>query len=146
MKINNNFILSFCVLGLVLLCFFSIYSPIGFEKEQAKRETVVRERMKTIQKAEQIYLQRHSVYTGNLQNLIREGLLADSLQYIPYSEGQRFRLQATMELTKSGRQIPRLRCQAGYADYLRGLDAEQLAALTEEANRKGNFPGIEINN
>ncbi|MBO1362907.1 hypothetical protein JHU38_03800 [Prevotella sp. A2931] len=146
MKINNNLILSLSVLALVILCFLSIYSPIRFDREQQRREHIVHRHMLTIRKAEQAYLHRHGVYTGNLQTLVDEGLLADSLQYIPFSNGRKFRLQATVEITKSGRQVPQMQCHATYDDYLQGMDANRIASRIEEATGKGEFPGLELNN
>ena len=64
MKINNNLILSLSVLVLIVLSFFSIYSPIRFDREQQRREQIVRRHMLALGKAEQAYLHRHGVYTG----------------------------------------------------------------------------------
>ena len=145
MKINNNLILSLSVLVLIVLSFFSIYSPIRFDREQHRREQIVRRHMLALGKAEQAYLHRHGVYTGNLQTLVDEGLLPDSLQYIPFSNGRKFKLQATVEVTQSGRQVPRLQCYAAYEDYLQGMDANRIAFRVEEAANQGAFPGLELN-
>ncbi len=142
-KTGNNFMLSLCVAALAVLCFLSVYSPIRFQEERQRREMTVQKRMKAILQAERAYLHQHHTYTGNLQDLVAEGLLPDSLQYIPYAQRRKFDVQATMQLTKSGRQVPQVLCRAGYEDYLRGLDRDRIANLMEEAAEKGVFPGLE---
>ena len=81
---------------------------------------------------------------ANWQSLVQGGFLADSLQFIPYSEGKRFELSADVKIGKSGRQMPVMECGANYADYLSDLDADQTAGLIEEANNSGRYPGLKI--
>ena len=139
---KNDLILSLCVVVLAVLCIMSVYSPIRFRREVTAREHMVRQRMDKIGMAEEHYRQRHGVYTSDIAHLISEGLLADSLQFIPFSNGSRFQLEADMELTKTGRQMPQWNCSAPYEAYLRDLDKSQVATLIEEACAAGRYPGI----
>ena len=116
---KNNYLLTACVLVLLVLISLSIYSPIRFGKQQALRERAVKERLLKIRRA-------------------------DSLQFIPYSEGKRFELSADVKIGKSGRQMPVMECGANYADYLSDLDADQTAGPMEEANNSGRYPGLKI--
>lgn len=143
-RINNNYILGACLAVLVTLCFLSVWQPMHFQEEQAKREKAVKERLMKIKDAEERYLARHGVYTGDFKTLVKGRYLADSLQYIPYSGGRKFSLAATTIVGKSGKQIPLMECGATYADFLQGLDENSIGEVTERANGAGLFPGLKI--
>ena len=143
-KININYILGACATILFLLCLLSIYQPLHFQSELTKREAVVKERLIKIRTAEEKYKNRHGAYTGDFANLVKERLLADSLQYIPFSDGKRFSLAASTQVAKSGKQVPLMECAATYEDYLDGLNEDNIQEITEKANAMGNFPGLKI--
>lgn len=144
MKVNNTLLLSACVLVLAALCVMSIASPLRHEQQQAVREKAVKSRLVKIRSAEERYLQRHGTYTGSFDELVRSGLLADSLRYIPFTDSLQFRLQASAVDGRGGRQIPLMECSATYSQYLQGLDKDFVADLTEEADAAGRFPGLKI--
>lgn len=140
-----NFILtSACVAALAAMCCISVMSPIRFENEQAKREAAVKQRLLKIRTAEERYKAKAGTYTGSFKELVGKGFLADSLQYIPYSEGRKFELSATTQISKSGRTVPLMECGAPYEAYLEGLDQEAIAGLVEKANDSGGYPGLKI--
>lgn len=122
----------------------SIGSPMVFERQRAKRENAVKQRLMTIRSAEEKYRTRHGVYASNFKQLTKCGLLADSLAYIPYTSGKRFSLTATMLPGKNDEGIPVMECGATYNQYLDGLDKTSINELTEEANANGTFPGLKI--
>ncbi len=140
----SNVLLAVCVAVLVLLCFLSIGSPMSFERQREKREVVVKRRLMKIRAAEAKYLARHGAYAGSFDELAKAGLLPDSLSYIPFSDKQRFSLQATVRESKGGRTIPLMECGAEYSQYLNGLDESSVASLTDEANAAGRYPGLKI--
>ena len=70
--------------------------------------------------------------------------MADSLQYIPYSDGERFSLSATTVITKSGQQMPLMECGAQYQQYLNGLDENSIPNRVEAAYEAGLYPGLKI--
>lgn len=144
MKIKNNHILLICVLALALICFLSVDKPIHFQHQQAIREYAVKERLLKIRTAEERYRKATGAYTGDFTLLVKRGLLADSLQYIPYSGGKRFSLTASTQIMKSGKQIPLMECDANYEDYLHGLDQNSIDNLIQEANESGRYPGLRI--
>jgi hypothetical protein len=143
-KININYILAGCVVVLSLLCVLSVLKPLNFQKEQAQREVIVKKRLLKIRTAEERYRQKYKTYTGSFSTLIRQGFLADSLQYIPFAGKKRFDLQATVQLGKSGRQIPLMECGADYHDYLSGMDSDEIEQLIEKANTAGQYPGLKF--
>ena len=144
LKINNNYILTICVLALAVICFLSVNKPLSFENEQKKRETIVKEYLLKIRSAENKFRKNKGTYCGDFATLVREGYLADSLQYIPFSESEKFTLQTTVQLGKSGKQIPLMECGAEYHKYLQGMDENIIANLIEKANNGGNYPGLKI--
>ena len=144
MKLHVNYILLACVLILATLCFLSVYSPVRFDEQRQQRELVVKERLVRIRQAEELYRRQHGIYTGDFAELIKSGLLADSLTVIPYSDNERFELAASMETTRSGRQIPLMECGAQYKQYLNGLDENTVGNLMDEASQTGAYPGLRI--
>ena len=76
--------------------------------------------------------------------LVNGGLLADSLQKIPFSDGKSFDINVSTQISKTGKTIPLLECSASYNDYLKGLDSNAVKQLNEEANKTGSFPGLKI--
>ena len=143
-KLNNNYILGACVVVLIALCILSIWQPMHFQQEQARREQAVKTRLMLIQKAEERYRAKHGVYTGDFKTLVKGKYLADSLQYIPFSDGKKFSLAATTIVGKSGKQIPLMECGATYEDFLYGLNENNIQEITEQANGAGLFPGLKI--
>jgi competence protein ComGC len=143
---RHHFLLTICALLLVLICYLSVSGPMHFEKQKTEREKVVQARMAMIQQAEEKYLQIHDTYTASFDSLVKEGLLADSLRFIPYSNGKQFSLQTSIEELKSGKMEPQMLCSATYQDYLDGMNEQEIANLIMQASEKGTFPGLTVGN
>lgn len=139
-----NAILTIIVAVLLVLCVMSVLSPIRFEHERADREAAVRQRLLLIRAAAERYRTDHGAYTGRLNALVDSGYIADSLLYIPYSDGRRFHLEASSVTTRSGRTVPVMECSATYDEYLQGLDANTVRNLVGDADASGRFPGLKI--
>lgn len=146
LKMNNQVGLTICVITLLALCTLSIGQPMMFDRQKKQREREVSVRMEKIWKAEQDFRKQNNVYTANLQQLIKAGLLADSLQFIPYSQGKRFKVTANIDITRSGRQVPSLTIAAQYDDYLWDMNENTVANLIEDANKRGTYPGLKMSN
>lgn len=143
-RCNNNLLLGCCVAALVIVCYLSISRPIRFKHEKERREMAVKHHLLQIRLAEEKYRRLTGTYTGNIQALIEQRLLADSLQYIPFSDKKRFDMEATMQVDNAGRQQPLMECGAPYDAYLQDLDANQLTLLKQEANERGDYPGLKF--
>lgn len=144
LKVSKSYILFFLAAALAAVCGLSIYSPIRFDSQRAARERAVKERLIKIRYAEEKYRKATGAYTDNFNTLVKQGFLADSLQYIPFTEGKKFELTVTTQISKSGRQLPLMECGATYEDYLSGLDAGSISNLTDEAYNAGRYPGLKI--
>ena len=136
-KIKINYILAVCMLALLVVCFLSIYQPIRFNEQKVVREQAVKERLVKIRQAEENYRKVHGTYAAQFDILVKEGFLTDSLTRIPFSANERFELTATVEIMKSGRQVPLMECGAQYHQYLEGLDDNAIANLMETADNEG---------
>lgn len=143
-KIKLNHILAAIVVVLLMLCIASVYSPLHFNGEKAKRETVVKERLCAIRKAETTYKQRYGRYADSMKQLIDSRMLKEGMQYVPYSDSTEFELSTTIYTGKSGNSIPLVECRAPYDAYLKGMDEKQINELTQEANSRGDYPGLKF--
>lgn len=141
---KNTYGLLGCAVVLAVLCVLSVSAPMRFDRQRQQRETAVKQRLIKIRTAEESYRRAQGVYTADFATLVKSGLLADSLKYIPYTKNKAFSLSATTTVGKSGRQIPLMECSAAYTDYLKGLDKNSVANLVEQANESGTFPGLKI--
>ena len=77
----------------------------------------------------------------------KDGFVADSLRYIPFSGGDTFEIIACPNTTKSGAIIQVMECNAPYDSYLKGMGkrgARLIYNNKEAAEAKGAYPGLKI--
>lgn len=139
-----NYILTAAVIVLAALCVLSISAPLRFQHEQRRREAEVKARLLRIGAAEYRYRMRHGTYCGDWATLIHQEGLDSADQYVPYSNGKRFKLRTATIKLKSGKQRPAMECGATYEDYLQDLDENSVSQLIERTLRQGSFPGLKI--
>lgn len=144
MKIKINHILSAIAAALLVLCVMSVWSPIRFSDIRSRREAAVKARLVEIRKAEETYKKMNGCYAGSFRQLADCRLLADSTRFIPYSGGEEFELTATVHTGKSGTPTSIMECGAPYTAYLKGLDENSVKEITEEANSRGEYPGLKF--
>ena len=144
MKIKLNHILSAIVIMLLALCTASVYAPIRFDRIKTEREAAVKERLMAIRKAQEAYRKANGMYAGSFSALVGNRLIADSMQFVPYSEGEKFSMTATVHTGKSGKPVPLVECGAEYKSYLKGLDENRIEGLTEKAYERGAYPGLKF--
>lgn len=142
-KITNGS-LALVVVIMAALCVLSILRPLRFDGERAQREQAVKQRLLKIRAAQSRYLKTYGEYCASMDSLVAKGFLPDSLSYVPFGDGRRFDLATSVKLMKSGTTQPLMECSARYSDYLTGLDDDEIAEITEEANTEGRFPGLKI--
>lgn len=76
-----------------------------------------------------------------------EGFSADSLCYIPFSNGDEFELIACPNTTRSGSIIQVMECNAPDSSFLKGMGKQGKRLIynrQEEADAKGAYPGLKI--
>ena len=77
----------------------------------------------------------------------REGFVADSLRFIPFSEGDTFEIVACPNTTRSGSIIQVMECNAPDSSFLKGMGKQGDRLIYnrgEEADAKGAYPGLKI--
>ena len=77
----------------------------------------------------------------------KDGFVADSLRYIPFSEGDTFELVACPNTTRSGSIIQVMECNAPDSSFLKNMGKAGKRLIynrAEEADAKGAFPGLKI--
>lgn len=126
------------------ICIASIYRPVSFGKEQAKREIAVKRCLVKIRYAEEKYRSANGQYTDDLNKLVESQLIAKDIQYIPFSDGDKFNVTISSTVAKSGRTVPLMECSARYDQYLKGLDSNSIYNLNDEAAKSGRFGGLKI--
>ena len=142
--LRSNKTLAFVVAALAMVCVMSIFRPINFEKQRAKREEAVRQSLLVIRSAQERYLRDNGYYAPSLKVLASSGYMEDSLRFIPFSDEREFRLSVSTTNTRSGRDVPLMECGALYDDYLYDLDANSLNELNETAAKEGRYAGLKI--
>lgn len=140
----TNYILAAAVVAMLALCALSISAPMRQDRRRQQRERVVRERMGAILRAESRYRAGHGVYTGDFAELVRGGLLADTMRYVPYSGKQEFELEATVGIGPAGQPEPMVRVAAEYSQYLDPADADLTERLSAKAADDDRYPGVEM--
>ena len=76
-----------------------------------------------------------------------EGFIADSMCYIPFSQGDTFEIIACPNTTRSGSIIQVMECNAPDSSFLKGMGKAGKRLIynrAEEADAKGAFPGLKI--
>jgi len=76
-----------------------------------------------------------------------EGFVADSMQYIPFSQGDTFELIAVPNTTRSGSIIQVMECNAPDSSFLKGMGKQGRRLIynrQEEADAKGAYAGLKI--
>ena len=76
-----------------------------------------------------------------------EGFVADSMRYIPFSQGDTFELVACPNTTRSGSIIQVMECNAPDSSFLKGMvkaGNRLIYNRNEEANAKGAYAGLKI--
>lgn len=76
-----------------------------------------------------------------------EGFMADSMRYIPFSQGDTFELIACPNTTRSGTIIQVMECNAPDSSFLKGMGKAGKRLIynrNEEASAKGAYAGLKI--
>jgi hypothetical protein len=91
---------------------------------------------------------RDTVWVPLLDSLYNyEGFVADSLRYIPFSEGDTFEIVACPNTTRSGSIIQVMECNAPDSSFLKGMGKQGARLIYnrgEEADAKGAYAGLKI--
>ena len=91
---------------------------------------------------------RDTIWVSLVDSLYNyEGFVADSMRYIPFSQGDTFELIACPNTTRSGSIIQVMECNAPDSSFLKGMGKAGKRLIYnryEQANAKGAYPGLKI--
>ena len=87
---------------------------------------------------------RDTVWVALADTLFGKDFVADSIQYIPYSNGKVFELEKSVVTNKSGVVQNVMECRATYDDYLQGLSSREVSNLKDMAEKTERYPGLKI--
>ncbi|MBQ7191837.1 MAG: hypothetical protein IJS00_03085 [Paludibacteraceae bacterium] len=91
---------------------------------------------------------RDTIYKNMIQTLYKGEYTADniaSITTIPYSNGQRFTLEANNNYTTpQGIRIPIMEASAHFNTYLSDLDKQELVNLIDKEEKLEHFPGLKF--
>lgn len=144
MHIRTNHLLTLAILLLAVIAYLSVSRPLRFDDQRKEREQTVQQRLVAIREAAEHYRADSGRYARLLEELVEARYLADSLRFIPYSQGETFSLKTSLLTNALGEEEPLMECGAEYAQYLKGLSEEEITALTEKTLAQGAFPGLRI--
>ncbi|MCI6829337.1 MAG: hypothetical protein MR924_08790 [Prevotella sp.] len=140
-----NMLLGLVAFALLIAIVASILKPMSFNTTVTQREKVVIERMKIVRTAAARYRQDNDeVFCSSIDSLVIRGYLADSLKYIPFSDGKVFYYETAVIQTKSGDDVSVMECRAYYDDYLQDQPKGYIDDLKNEATNSGRFPGLKF--
>lgn len=87
---------------------------------------------------------RDTVWTAMADSLLGPDFNIDSLQYIPYSNGDVFELESSIYVNKSGTVQYVMECRAPYDSYLKGLSSREIYNLKDLAEKTDRYAGLKI--
>lgn len=87
---------------------------------------------------------RDTVWINMVDTIFGKGFNADSIQYIPYSNGEKFELEKSIYVGRSGVTQNVMECRAPYAAYLKGLSEREIFNLEDEAEKRSVYGGLKI--
>ena len=148
MRVKRKYInisLGIIVVALIVAIVSSVMKPVNFTNEAKEREEKVIERLQKIRSAQARYHQNHDgIFCTTLDSLVMAGYIADSIKYIPFSDGKMFEMSTSYITTNKNTNVHLMECEAYYEDYLKGLDEDYISELKENALSRGAFPGVKF--
>lgn len=87
---------------------------------------------------------RDTTWTPMAETILGADGVADSLEFIPFSNGQKFELEKTIHVGRSGVTQNVMECRAPYSAYLNGMNEREIYNLTDAAEKSGRYPGLKI--
>lgn len=87
---------------------------------------------------------RDTMWVAVIDTIFPKGFNADSLRYIPFSNGKEFEIATRNDTAKSGAPFCLLEVKAPYDTYLNGLDKQEIANLKDLQTKMNKYVGLKI--
>ncbi|MGM0464185.1 MAG: hypothetical protein ACQEQW_05980 [Bacteroidota bacterium] len=89
---------------------------------------------------------RDTTYTSVMDSIFNPGFHVDSLRYVPYTDGEEFKLEADVVETGSRVNVEVFEASVLNDVFLRGLDEQLIINYNAEREKITGFPGMRVGN
>ncbi|GAE17055.1 hypothetical protein IX307_002643 [Bacteroides pyogenes] len=87
---------------------------------------------------------RDTMWVAVMDTLYPKGFNADSMRFIPFSNGEQFQMATKNDTAKSGAPVFMYEVKAPYDAYLQGLDKQEIINLKDVQEKLGRYSGLMI--
>lgn len=99
---------------------------------------------KDVEKEGLMNFKRDTIWVSVTDTIYGPGFNADSMRYVPFSNGTVFEMETRNDTTKSGAPLHLFQAQTPYESYLGGLNAQELANLKDLQSKLGKYCGLRV--
>lgn len=87
---------------------------------------------------------RDTTWIALIDTLYGKGFIADSLKYVPYSNGVVFEMATSCDTTKSGTAQWLFEARTPYQTYLSGINDQEMHNLISNQKKLGRYCGLKV--
>jgi hypothetical protein len=107
-------------------------------------DSMLEEGMTELKALELGIIQRDTIFVSVKDSLFNKNFEADSLRYVPFTNKEKFQMEATTFNTASGVEVPIFEAKVHNNTYLKGLDEQQIINLNDEELAYERYPGLKV--
>lgn len=99
---------------------------------------------KEVEAAGLMNFRRDTMWVAVMDTIYPAGFNADSLRYVPFTDGAQFEMYTKNDTTKSGAPIFLFQANTPYDVYLKGLDKQEVYNLKDLQTKLGKYAGLMV--
>lgn len=99
---------------------------------------------KEVEAAGLMNFKRDTMWVAVMDTIYPKGFNADSMRYVPFSNGANFEMAIKNDTTKSGAPIFLFEVRTPYETYLGGLNKQEIANLKDVQTKLGKYSGLMV--
>ncbi|MFW6352212.1 MAG: hypothetical protein ACOC2E_07470 [Bacteroidota bacterium] len=107
-------------------------------------DSMLEEGMTELKALELGIIQRDTIFISAKDSLFSKNFVADSLRYVPFTQKEEFKMDATTIETASGAEVPIFEAKVHNNTFLKGLDEQEIANINDEARAYERYPGLKV--
>lgn len=139
---------------LTILCVNSISRSVRFSSKKEKREKIVFAKLLCIRDAQLAFYEKNGYYAADFASLvlainkndISANCSSDSLEYIPFSNGEIFEMEVGKVARPDGTGNEAFEVKAPFVAYLANLNKDEIGRLQADAISSKQYPGLRVGN
>ncbi|KAA6323168.1 hypothetical protein EZS27_027365 [termite gut metagenome] len=85
---------------------------------------------------------RDTFWVAVIDTIYPKAFNVDSLRYVPFGNGEQFKMNTTSQVAKSGAPIYLLEVKTPYQVYLDGLDKQEIINIVDLQTKLNRYPGL----